>query len=339
MMKAFKILLLGLFALVSTQSAGQQQLFLNKTAGAPPVATDFRILVNTANPGVSNNDQFQFTGALGDYNVEVWDQTGTTLQETITGLSDAATITIAAGAGTYELRVFPAATNGFNRIQFNNGGDKLKLLEIRNWGEVVWSSMLNSFNGCSNMVSVTSFIAPNFTSVTNMGSMFAFCNSLTTLDLSNFSTVNVTLMGFMLSGCSSLTTLNLSSFSTANVTTMNSMFASCSSLTTLDLSGFSTANVIRMDNMFSFSSGLTDIVGIENFNIGNIGNVTNFLIGVTLPTSRYDNLLINYEAQAPNTGLNFNGGNSKYTAGGAAEAARTNLINTYNWIISDGGPL
>ncbi len=38
MMKAFKILFLALFALVSTQSAGQQQLFLNQTGGAPPTA-------------------------------------------------------------------------------------------------------------------------------------------------------------------------------------------------------------------------------------------------------------------------------------------------------------
>lgn len=37
-MKAFKILFLALFALVSTQSAGQQQLFLNQTGGAPPTA-------------------------------------------------------------------------------------------------------------------------------------------------------------------------------------------------------------------------------------------------------------------------------------------------------------
>lgn len=38
MIKAFKILFLALFALVSTQSAGQQQLFLNQTGGAPPTA-------------------------------------------------------------------------------------------------------------------------------------------------------------------------------------------------------------------------------------------------------------------------------------------------------------
>ena len=313
MMKAFKILLLGLFALVSTQSAGQQQLFLNKTAGAPPVATDFRILVNTANAGVSNNDQFQFTGALGDYNVEVWDQTGTTLQETITGLSDAATITIAAGAGMYELRVFAAVTNGFNRIQFANGGDKDKLIEVRNWGNVAWSTMRNAFWACSNLTSITSSVQPDLSSVASFRSFARNCGSLATFHLSNWNTSSVT---------------NFSLF-----------LDNCSSLNTLDVSGWDTQNVVDFSFFAQNSSSLADIVGIESFNVSSVTDFTNFLTNVTLPTSRYDQLLINYEAQAPNTELSFNGGNSKYTAGGAAEAARTNLINTYNWNISDGGPL
>jgi surface protein len=354
-----------------------------------PSNTDFRIVVKTDNAGVSNNDQFQFTGALGDYDVEVYDETGTTLQETITGLSDAATITIAGGAGTYELRVFPAAVNPFNRIQFNNGGDRLKLLEIRNWGDVVWSTMDFAFFGCSNITSITSSVAPDFSQVTSMSAMFNGCSSLTALDVSGFSTAQVTSMsamfrscssltaldvsgfstaqvtsmfamfdgcssltaldvsGFstaqvtsmsaMFNGCSSLTALDVSGFSTAQVTSMSSMFNGCSSLTALDVSGFSTAQVTSMSAMFRSCSSLTDITGIENFTIASVTNFINFLSSVTLPTSRYDSLLINYEAQAPNTGLNFHAGNSQYTAGGAAEAARTNLATTYSWTITDGG--
>ena len=93
---------------------------------------DFRIVVNTENSGVSNNDQFQFTGAVGNYDVQVWNEAGTALQETFTGLSGAATITMTGGAGTYELRVFASEVSGFNRILFNNTGDKDKLIEVRN---------------------------------------------------------------------------------------------------------------------------------------------------------------------------------------------------------------
>ncbi len=78
-------------------------------------------------------------------------------------------------------------------------------------------------------------------------------------DLSNFNTSNVTNMGSMFSGCSSLTSLDLSSFDTSNVTIMWGMFSSCSSLTSLDLSSFDTSNVTNMDYMFQNCSNLQTI--------------------------------------------------------------------------------
>ncbi|MFX1236080.1 MAG: hypothetical protein ACFFAS_04085 [Promethearchaeota archaeon] len=36
-------------------------------------------------------------------------------------------------------------------------------------------------------------------------------------------------------------------------------------------------------------------------------------------------------------GFSFHGGNSTYTSGGAAEAARNLLDSTYMWFITDGG--
>jgi hypothetical protein len=274
-------------------------------------SVDFRILVNTANAGVSNSDQFQFTGALGDYDVEVWDSTGSTLQETITGLSDAATITIAAGVGIYELRVFPAATNGFNRIQFDNGGDKSKLIEIRNWGDIVWSTMARAFYGCNNLTKVISQSNAKTSNVTDFQRIFQATGIVYTLDFSLFDT------------------------SSSNVF-LASFFSSQGIPSIIFDNDFS--NVTRIDNALGLLPSLIDAPGIENLNISSVTNFSNFLTGTSLPTSRYDALLINYEAQAPNTGLNFSGGNSKYTAGGAAEAARTSLENTYNWTITDGGP-
>lgn len=324
---------------------------------------DFRILVNTANAGVSNSDQFNFTGALGDYDVEVWDSTGTTLLETITGLSNAATITIAAGAGTYELRVYAAATNGFNQISFSNGGDKDKLIEVRNWGNIVWSSIANMFYGCSNLTSITSIVTPDLSNVTVAASFARNCTSLTTLDVSNWNTTNITNIVYFVAGCSSLTTLDVSNWNTSNVTTFfsfvrsctnltaldvsnwntskvesfGSFAISCGSLTTLDVSNWNTSNVTNFEGFARLCPNLTDIIGIENFDISSVTVFGLWLQGTTLPTSRYDQLLIKYEAQAPNTGLSFNAGNSTYTAGGAAEAARYNLINTYGWTITDGG--
>ena len=73
----------------------------------------------------------------------------------------------------------------------------------------------------------------NTSEVTNMGSMFAGCVGLASLDLSHFNTASVTDMESMFKNCIKLTTLDLSSFDTSNVTTMSEMFSGCSALTTL----------------------------------------------------------------------------------------------------------
>ena len=56
-----------------------------------------------------------------------------------------------------------------------------------------------------------------------------------------------------------------------------------------------------------------------------------------LSTANYDALLIGWSAQAVRPSTNFNFGTAQYTLGGAAEAARNTLINTYSWTITDGG--
>jgi len=102
----------------------------------------FTIEVKTDNAGTSNDNQFQFTGAEGDYDV-VAKQNGTQVA-TFNDLSGEQTITLPS-SGIYDLEVIPKSSNGFNRIQFNRGGDKLKITDIKQWGEVVWSSFERAF--------------------------------------------------------------------------------------------------------------------------------------------------------------------------------------------------
>jgi len=59
--------------------------------------------------------------------------------------------------------------------------------------------------------------------------MFWECNSLISLDLSNFNTQNIN-MSFMFHNCKSLISLDLSNFNTQNVTNMSGMFSCCKSL-------------------------------------------------------------------------------------------------------------
>ena len=60
----------------------------------------------------------------------------------------------------------------------------------------------------------------------------------------------------MFYGCNSLISLDLSNFNTQNVTNMNGMFYNCNSLISLDLSNFNTQNVTNMNYMFSFCNSL-----------------------------------------------------------------------------------
>ena len=64
--------------------------------------------------------------------------------------------------------------------------------------------------------------------------MFSYCDSLTTIDLSNFNTQNVINMSSMFNGCHSLSNINLSAFNTQNVTNMRFMFAGCQYLSNHD---------------------------------------------------------------------------------------------------------
>ena len=111
---------------------------------------------------------------------------------------------------------------------------------------------LKTISGISNL---------NTSEVTDMSYMFAFCSSLTSLDVSNFNTSDVTDMSFMFSGCSSLTSLDLSSFNTSKVTNMRWMFREDKEMTTIyvgDQWSTSKLSAIAGDYMFD---GCTSLIG------------------------------------------------------------------------------
>ena len=125
------------------------------------------------------------------------------------------------------------------------------------------------FEGMYRLQSITGISYLNTSEVTNMGSMFEECKSLSSLDVSNFDTRNVTNMALMFYGCSKLKTLNLSNFNTAKVTNMSWMFKDCKGLTSLDLSGFNTSKVNGMARMFEECNSLTSL-NVSNFNTAKV---------------------------------------------------------------------
>ncbi|NAS12892.1 BspA family leucine-rich repeat surface protein [Poritiphilus flavus] len=88
-------------------------------------------------------------------------------------------------------------------IQFNNTGDKLKLLSVDQWGSsIAWSSLSGAFYGCSNL-DVKATDTPNLSGVISMANMFNGCTSLIgTTSLSSWNTTGVTNMSGMFNGAS-----------------------------------------------------------------------------------------------------------------------------------------
>lgn len=213
----------------------------------------------------------------------------------------------------------------------------------------------------------------NTTSPVNMSSMFAN-TELFDQDLGAWNTSQVTTMNQMFINAKAFNnggSPNINNWNTGNVTNMADMFYQGGIVLqgnfNQPIGNWNTSNVTSMRQMFYYNSSFDQPIGtwdtsnvtdmtamfyitiidqdLSNWNIGSIPpNSGNFnwnkrTFGGTIPfsTANYDAMLVAYEAQVPPVGLSWNVANSTYTIGSAAEAARTSLINTYGWTITDGG--
>ena len=125
------------------------------------------------------------------------------------------------------------------------------------------------FVGCTELKTIEGIEYLNTENVVTMKSMFAFCNNLTTLNVTNFDTKNVTDMYAMFYECNNLTTLNVSNFDTKNVTDMTQMFHGCNNLTTIYVSEkFVTTACEYGDEMFKDCGKLVGAVPFDENKTG-----------------------------------------------------------------------
>ena len=141
--------------------------------------------------------------------------------------------------------------------------DNLALLDTSNV-----TNMESMFDYCERISSID-FSNFNTSKVTNMKNMFRYFGDLTSLNLSSFNTSSVTTMESMFYDCSSLTNLNLSSFNTSKVRDMSYMFYGCARLTSLNLSSFNTSKVTDISDMFARCSSLMTL-DLSSFNTSNV---------------------------------------------------------------------
>ena len=246
------------------------------------------------------------TGVPGDYNYSITTSDG----RTFTGVTGSQAITFAS-AGDYDVSI----SGDFPRIYFNNGGDRTKLIDIKQWGNIVWSSFENAFYGCSNLTG--SFTdAPNLTNVTSIRRVFGDCSSFNQ---------------------------PLNNWDVSNVTTMYATFAGATSFNQ-PLNNWDTSSVTNMLGVFSRTTSFDQ--DISDWDISNVSDFQVFARFVTISTTNYDAILIGWEATlqatfpngsgyTPSISINF--GISEYTGGGAAATARASLASNFGWSIIDGG--
>ena len=125
------------------------------------------------------------------------------------------------------------------------------------------------FYRCENLTSIEGIQNLKTDNVTDMGFMFDYCSSLTSLDVSGFNTSKVERFCGLFSGCSSLTSIDVSHFDTSNVWDFRLMFSNCSSLTELNVSNFNTEIAIAMGGMFQVCSKLTKL-DLRSFKTENV---------------------------------------------------------------------
>ena len=227
-------------------------------------AGEFITTWKTDNPGTSSSTQITiptFTGDTYNYNVD-WGDGNT--DSSVTGDITHTYTT----AGTYTVQI----TGTFPQIYFNGGGDAQKILTVSQWGNNPWSSMINAFDGCSNLT-LTASDAPVLTGVVDTSGMFAGASSFNQ-DISswNMSTVintramfasasifnqplnswnvsNVRNMGGMFANAFAFNQ-PLNSWNTSSATDMNLMFAATRAFNQ-DISSWDVSRVVTMNGMFS----------------------------------------------------------------------------------------
>ncbi|KUJ59173.1 hypothetical protein AR687_24510, partial [Flavobacteriaceae bacterium CRH] len=222
--------------------------------------TPFITTWKTDNTGTSNSTSITIPTTGTGYNYDVdWNNDGTYDDFGLTG-----NITHDYGtAGTYTVVI----RGDFPRIYFNNGGDKLKILDIQQWGSIAFKSMNNAFLACANLNSTATDL-PNLTAVTDMSGMFKACttlNSPTNINLWNVS--NVTNMYTLFDNTPAFNQ-NIGSWNVSKVTDMSLMFR-FATIFNQDISSWNVSNVTNMSDMFNEAKAFN-----QNINSWNVSKVT-----------------------------------------------------------------
>ena len=138
-------------------------------------------------------------GDAGTYNCTI-DWGDGSADNTITSYNDSDLTHTYADADTYTVTISGTAP----WLYFNNGGDKLKIKSITQWGTLGWVSCEKAFYGCTNLTS-SATDAPDIGNVVSFRYMFYGCTAFNQ-DIGSWDVSSGTDFSYMFYGCTLSTT-------------------------------------------------------------------------------------------------------------------------------------
>lgn len=230
----------------------------------------------------------------------------------------------------------------------------MKLLDIVQWGDVVWADMTRAFAGCENL-SISATDQPDMSGVKSMSGMFTECTNLngpanigswntsTVIDMSgmfrlatnfnqpigNWNTSNVKSMVALFSITGAFNQ-PIGNWNTGNVNFMDGMFGAAAAFNQ-PIGNWNTANVSSMSGMFSYASSFNQSLG--GWSLNEYVFLSDMLNNSGKDCNTYGSTLIGWNAN-PITPNNRSLGAINLQYGTHAEGARSNLTTIKNWFIN-----
>jgi surface protein len=225
---------------------------------------EFISVWDTSLPGSSSSNQVQLPlQSSGTYNFMVYWGDGS--NDVITIWNQAAVTHTYASGGVYTINI----TGNIIGWCFDNGGDRLKILEIQQWGNLRLGNSGNYFYGCSNLkLSATDNL--NLTGTTNLYGTFANCDNLgNSGNMSGWDVSSVTNMGVMFYYASSFNQ-PIGSWDVSSVTNMGYMIDEASSFNQ-PIGNWNVSSVTDMGSMFRGATSFNQPIG--NWDVSSVTNM------------------------------------------------------------------
>ncbi|AFY01034.1 putative membrane associated lipoprotein [Bdellovibrio bacteriovorus str. Tiberius] len=169
------------------------------------------------------------------------------------------------GPDVYEIKIKGAMPY----FRFGGGGDRLKILDVKQWGTNQWGTAQMMFAGCENL-QVSAIDRPDLSNVTDMRGMFMGAKAFNS-PVDHWITSNVQDMSNIFMGAEAFNQ-PVGGWDTANATTMASMFSDAKAFNQ-DISEWDTFKVTDMSFMF-MGALVFDQPLVRNGNYWNTSKVT-----------------------------------------------------------------